>query len=201
MKDYENESDFVDSLIVYLSKYFTAEKEVHSDCDTGRIDIIFTCKQTGIRLGVECKIPARKKGQEIGEFIRQASYYSQLLFKGQKLPIFIAPQLSNSYLAGIEERKVFDGISYIKDRHPLEHPHHTVNGILGEFAVGEIRKIEGNYVYLAFIFSNFIIFSTHKKWDSDLRRFSNDIHGLNRDNYDNLMKKLNSWHTKKHTKI
>jgi len=184
---YQTEQQLVDSIEKYLSQWFHIQREVWSDCGKGRIDMIVECKLTAIRLGIEAKLNDKKRGEKIAEHIRQSIRYSQMTFNGSQIPIFIAPQISSDYLAIVEDRKLIDGIEWIRDRHGPQHEHHTANGFLGDFNVGELRSIKGKIPYWCFTFSNNPIYSMKKRWNS------NDIIGLHRENYTNLLRKIQEW--------
>jgi len=69
-----------------------------------------------------------------------------------------------------------------------------VNGFLGAFKVGELRKSEnqhGKYIYITF--SNKPIWSSrnHNNWVDGVN-MGKLMKGLHRKNYDFLMKKINS---------
>lgn len=179
----ETEEQFVNKVINVLQKYFKVEREVWSDCRNGRIDLILTTKE-GYRLGLECKRYDKKKGEQIGEYVKQAIRYSQYTFSSVKIPIFIAPPLSYKYfiMNEIEELKG-DGNKWHKDRHNETHEHHTFNGFLGAFNVGELRTFEKGVFY--FSFSNKII------WNSALRYKTNFPKGIHEVNYQQLIKKIN----------
>jgi len=179
------ESVFVDKITKALQKHLKLQHEVWTDCRTGRIDLIATTSD-GYRFGVECKRYNEKRGEKVGEYIKQAERYSNCLFNGVKIPIFIAPPLSYHYLLMNQESKEIDGVKWHKDRHNEEHEHHTMNGLLGVFRVGEIRKSKdynGNYFYFSF--------SNKPIWSSQLIYGTKQIKGTHEVNYQNLLKKLN----------
>lgn len=178
--DLENEAIFVDKLVLSLQKYFTIEKEVWSDCRKGRIDLVLTTKD-GFKFGVECKRNDNKRGEEIGEFIKQALRYKEYLFNGVKIPIFIAPPISYNYFIMNQYCKKIESDLWHKDRHDENHDHHTVNGFLGALGIGEIRK-NSNYFYLSF--SNKIIWSSQKGYKTGIEK------GTHLENYSKLMAKL-----------
>jgi hypothetical protein len=179
------ESVFVDKLTIALQKNLKVEREVKSDCRTARIDIIATTKE-GYRFGIECKRYDEKRGEKVGEYIKQAERYSKCLFNGFIIPIFIAPPLSYHYLLMNQETQEIDGVKWHRDRHNEEHEHHTINGLLGVFRVGELRKSKDyNGQFFYFSFSNKPIWSTQIKYGT------NEIKGTHEVNYQQLIKKLN----------
>lgn len=181
----ETEEQFVLKLIKTFQKYFKVEREVWSDCRNGRIDIILTTKEN-YRFGVECKRYDKKRGEKMGEFLKQAIRYSNYTFSGNKIPIFIAPPLSYKYfiMNEIEEIKE-DGNMWHMDRHNENHEHHSFNGFLGAFNIGEIRSVKNDRPYFYFSTSNKIIWQSKKKWKE------NEEIGTHEVNYNNLIKKIN----------
>lgn len=179
----ETEEQFVIRVINVLQKYFKIEREVWSDCRGGRIDLILTTKE-GYRFGLECKRYDKKKGEQIGEYVKQAIRYSNYTFSGVKIPIFIAPPLSYKYFIMNEDVIIDENkISWHKDRHNETHEHHSFNGFLGAFNVGELRTFEKGIFY--FSFSNKII------WNSALQYKTNNPKGTHEVNYQLLIKKIN----------
>jgi len=177
----ETEKEFVDKIENFLSRFMKIQREVETDCKKGRIDIIATDKQ-GNRYGIECKRNDSKRGEKIGEFILQALRYKDCKFGGVHIPIFMAPPLSYKYFILNEESKHEDGKSWHRDRHLNIHEHHTINGMLGAFGIGELRKGE-NYVY--FSFSNKVIWTSKLKWNT------NEEIGTHEENYKKLFENLN----------
>lgn len=176
----ELEEVFVNKLVGNLNKYFKVEKEVWSDCRQGRIDLVITTDE-GYRFGVECKQNNDKRGEEIGEFIKQAIRYKDYKFNGVRIPIFIAPPLSYNYFIMNQQEQILEGKKWHKDRHIETHEHHTVNGFLGSFGVGEIRKCN-SFFFLSF--SNKIIWSSQKQYNTGIAR------GTHEANYQKLLLKL-----------
>lgn len=191
----QTESEFAEKVCRHLAPHMYLTPEVWSDCGKGRIDYIAECKLTAHRLGIEFKRDDDKTGEGIGKFIRQAIRYSQYNFNGSPIPIFIAPPLSGMYLALVDKRETINGKEYILDRHPLSHAHHTVNGLLGDFNVGEIRSQPGpkDKKYAIFSFSNRIIYSLRPVWDVVHAEYSEDIAGLHQENYTRLMRNIRDW--------
>lgn len=180
----ETEAQFVNKVVIVLQKYFKVEREVWSDCRGGRIDLILTTKE-GYRFGVECKRFDKKKGEKIGRYIKQAMRYSTYNFSNERIPIFIAPPLSYKYFIMNDFEDVKEnGEKWHKDRHYETHEHHSFNGFLGVFNVGEIRTFEKGFFY--FSFCNKII------WDSSFRYNTKTPKGIHKVNYENLIKKINS---------
>ena len=178
--DIDNEAVFVDKLIHSLNRYFKVERECWSDCKQGRIDLIVTTKE-GYKFGIECKRNDNKRGEEIGEFIKQAMRYKEYFFNGTKIPIFIAPPISYNYFIMNQYSKEIDNELWHKDRHNELHEHHTVNGFLGALGIGEIRR-NGNY--FTFSFSNKIIWSSQKDYHTKVEK------GTHNENYNKLLGKL-----------
>jgi hypothetical protein len=185
IKTNETEQEFVNKLITTFSKHFKVESEVWSKCKNGRIDLVLTLNDN-IHFGIECKAPSEKRGEKIGEYIKQAIRYSNYEFyingSYKKIPILICPALSYNYLLMKEETIFNNGYDFHRDRHKEYDSHHTVNGILGSFGIGEVRKSHDKSYY--FSVSNKTIFQSSKKWNS------NNIIGLHEVNYNKLLKKL-----------
>lgn len=186
IKTDQTEKQFIDSILPTFGKHFKVETEVWSKCKNGRIDILLTLNDD-VYFGIECKAPNEKRGEKIGEFIKQAIRYSKYEFNigngiYKKIPILITPALSYNYLIMRTETITNNGYEYHRDRHQQYDSHHTLNGILGSFGIGEIRKSHsGKYIFSV---SNKTIFSTHTKWNSS------EINGLHQENYNKLLKKL-----------
>jgi hypothetical protein len=193
----KTEAEFVEQLTKSFSKHFKVKTEVFSKCRKGRIDILLSLPNN-IHFGLECKKPDSKRGEQIGEYVKQAIRYTEYEFEVhagifKKIPIFICPPLSYKYFLMNERSSVinnienvsFDGKPFCKwhqDRHEEHYKHHSFNGFLGAFNVGEVRKhIDGSYFFSV---SNKTIFSTRLKWNS------NEINGLHHENYTKLLKKL-----------
>lgn len=173
------EKEFVKKLIPHFEKYFLIKQECWSECKKYRIDIILQIPDKNIFFGIECKIPNKKRGEEIGKFVKQAENYSNLKFDVLKnsstflkIPIFICPSLSYDYFILNENQRIiidstvklnqWIGINNLwhQDRHNRFCEHHTFNGFLGCFNIGEVRKL--NNKDFIFSFSNKIIFSSLK---------------------------------------
>jgi len=173
------EDTLVNMFVDYFSKWFEISREVWDDTGKHRIDLILTEKNNKGRVwfGVECKKPGRKRGENIAKILNQCFIYSNATWSGQKIPIFLCPALSINQLAGIRESKIFENEHWTKDVHQPDHEHHTINGILGSFKIGEVRKIKAKEPYYIFSFSNKIIFST--------------LNGVHFPNYNFLKQKIN----------
>lgn len=186
IKTNETEQDFVNKLIPTFSKHFKVKTEVWSKCKNGRIDLLLTLNDI-IHFGIECKAPNEKRGEKIGEYIKQAVRYSNYEFNisngiYKKIPVLICPPLSYNYLLMKNETIINNNCEFHSDRHKEFDNHHTVNGILGAFNIGEVRQSHSKkYIFSV---SNKTIFSTHTKWNS------NEIIGLHVENYVKLLKKL-----------
>ena len=186
IKTNETEQDFVNKLIPTFSKHFKVTQEVWSKCKNGRIDLLLTLNDS-IYFGIECKSPNEKRGEKIGEYIKQAVRYSNYEFNVgggiyKKIPVLICPALSYNYLLMNEDVIQIGDKKYHKDRHEEYNSHHTVNGILGAFCIGEVRQSHSKkYIFSV---SNKTIFTTHVKWNSK------EIIGLHEENYSKLLKKL-----------
>ena len=94
------ESELQDRIAIFLSKYFTVEKEVWSEGFKKRIDIAMIHKTDILKLypiGIEIKTFDKKTGSDAGKWLKQASHYSELEFIGYgKMLIIVAPQFSEN---------------------------------------------------------------------------------------------------------
>lgn len=178
-------------IVRVLEKYFYIYPEEKSKCRNGRIDFILVCKKSNVVFGLEIKKIDYKRGEDLGKLIKQVIGYVKMEFKVdnfyRKIPIFIAPPISYDLLMCPGKMLVIDDIEYFSDRHSKTDTHHTVNGMLGVFNIGEIRKsstFKENYFH--FVSSNKII------WTSKMEYGKNYSIGLHKINYDHLMQKINS---------
>lgn len=139
------EGDIVERTLPFLKPYFNVYREVTSVDGHSRIDLVLVHKLVKELIsGVEAKRIDDKRGQSIGEHILQAFRYilSDFIIDGKKvtIPVALLPPLSYNYLI-MKDNVLVDGdVEYFSDRHDLTSEHHTVNGILGAFGVGELRK-------------------------------------------------------------
>lgn len=183
------EKEFSNKIVNRLLKHFTVSAEVWSECGKYRIDFIITHRKTGSNFGLEFKRFDRKRGEEIGEFILQAQRYSMIKFKTPqgygKVPVLICPPLSYNYLICRDGEPVIskdllgNDVEYYRDRHQKQHDHHTVNGILGAFGIGEVRSETRNSgQYLKFIMSNRLLWS-ESKVGANYDLYNDGLHILN----------------------
>ena len=150
--------------------------------------------ETGEHFGVEAKVPDKKRGEGLGEYVKQAIRYTGYEFEVkanvfQKIPIFICPAISYKYFLLNEKEMDFEGEKWHKDRHKESNDHHTFNGFLGSFNVGEVRNMGGKD--FALMFSNKIIYDTRMAWSEENGKWvKSKKKGLHQDNYTNLIKKI-----------
>lgn len=157
MRSTESEDQFTQRMVDYLEKYFDVQHQVYSKCRKGKIDLIITHKNSDYHFGVELKRDDSKKGEEIGEYVKQAIRYSNYEFEisegvYQKIPICICPPLSYRYFLMNNEEKVTGFDRWHKDRHTENFIHHSFNGFLGAFGIGEIRAFDSShqkYLYIS----------------------------------------------------
>ena len=193
MKIEYKEKKLQHKLADWLSEWFDVRTEVYSD-KKKRIDIIATCKTTGLSYGIEIKTLDSKRGEEVGRWIKQAHEYSTMLWPKPNgngevtygpLPIFIYPRISYTilYRPETEKRLVVKGEEYYADRHTRTSEHHTVTGMLGVFNVGELRYINSRED-VGFMFSNKVIWTNKKDYKTG------KAIGTNVDNYNYIINKL-----------
>jgi hypothetical protein len=180
------EKEFVDELALKFSKYFEVQKEVVSKCKNNRIDLLLTIDGK-YHFGIECKKPDKKRGEEIGRYVLQAIRYTTAEWEYRpsefvKALIFICPPLSFNYFCLSNETKIIDGITHHIDRHDKLHDHHSFNGFLGVFNIGEVRKKPLGY---QFALNNKPIFE-HKIYPHNGR----DLTHVHEVNYNFYMNKL-----------
>lgn len=187
------ESQFVDKCIVHFSQHFICQRERWSKCRNGRIDIVLSTAN-GEHFGIEAKVPDKKRGEGLGEYVKQAIRYTGYEFEVspnhfQKIPIFICPAISYKYFLLNEREMVFEGEKWHKDRHKETDTHHSMNGFLGAFLIGEVRNVGGKDFTL--MLSNKIIYDTRLGWDEvDGKWVKNKKIGLIQKNYDALIQKI-----------
>lgn len=184
------EKELQQTMALRLQNWFNVYKECKTQCKKGRIDLIIECKQTKALFGIEIKKIDKKKGNDMGLLIKQAHRYSNLFFKIkdkiQKIPIFIFPALSYDYLICPEKMIVVKNEEYFKDRHNKHFTHHTIQGFLGVWNVGELRVYkENNNKFIRLVFNNQEIWANEPQWNS------NQIKGLHKENYQNLINRIN----------
>ena len=71
----------------YLINDFEMDFEVWSECSTKRIDYILKCRESGYLFGLEVKKKEHLTGTKLGNYLKQASNYSNLKFKTKFLPV------------------------------------------------------------------------------------------------------------------
>jgi hypothetical protein len=164
----------------WLTIYFEIEREVWST-ERRRIDYVLTCKTSSAMFGLEVKSDGQFRGREAGEYLKQAQDYTRQVWKCKKytgkLPIFIAPAISNTYKE-IRYETIRDewgnALSaqtptqkeYYEAKHFHKHEHSNMNSLIGTICnVGEVRKIVGyrGVDTVAFCFMNKIIWMACRK--------------------------------------
>ncbi len=199
------EKDFANKVINKLQKYFFIQEEIYSKCGKYRIDFVLNDrKNDDVFFGVEFKDNDYKRGENIGSHILQSLRYSLSLFEIQtglfrRIPILICPPISYNYLmCPVEESEVElkskfhnQTVSHFHDRHTRYSDHHTINGLLGVFNLGEIRTTyQKDKQKIRFCFSNKIVWSDKLKWIEGVGYSDDTITGLDYRYYDLLMKKI-----------
>jgi hypothetical protein len=168
--DGESEKIFKKKVVNYMSQYFDIYEEVPSLDGTGRIDLVLVNKDNrDVVFGMELKKYDKKRGHDIGEWLLQAIRYSlsEFIVDGVKksIPIVLAHGLSYDYIGVKDDVKVVNKRHYYADRHNGDHTHHTFNGIIGVFGLGELRHLKGSTY--GFKIDHFIIsFSNKEVWNN-----------------------------------
>jgi len=183
----DKEKEFVEKLISTFEIHFNVTNEVWSKCKTKRIDLVLTHKiHKDISFGIECKLPDKKKGEKIGQYLKQAISYTNLQWYNGKqfkqMPILLCPPLSYKYFVLNETEQIINNEVWIKDRHQPNHNHHSFNGFLGAFNVGEVRKKNNRYY---FVMSNKFLYQTYTDY------YNNIIDSIHFDNYNHILNKIN----------
>jgi hypothetical protein len=196
----QEEKLYVDKVEKYMKQYFDTTREVWSKCGKGRIDLLLKLKDREVYFGIECKIDNEKRGAEMGEFIDQAMRYAKYEFEVKpntykRIPIAICPALSYAYFI-LNEKEFIDkdGKSWHRDRHSEFVDHHSINGFLGVWLIGEIRpqKKDGKFFYIL-SWSNKPVWSSEnvKIWDDNIKKYiGTKTRGLHEKWYELLMKKI-----------
>jgi len=160
LKCHDKESKLRDNLVTYLNKYFITEIEVKSINNKGRLDLVLLHKSDIERkypLGIEIKKINRKKGKNIGDWIKQIERYQNYDFNHYgKVLTFIFPQLSDLYFT--------EGILMHKHhafRHDIYGAQHNISTFLGQLGIGELQfyddkqyKIQARLVFCGSIIWN-----------------------------------------------
>jgi hypothetical protein len=198
----KEEELFVDKVEVSMQKYFDTRREVWSETGQDRIDLLLILKEDkNVCFGLECKRFDKKRGEEIGEYVKQAIRYTKADFEVsnkeyRRIPIAICPALSYNYLLLNEIEKEIDGYIWHQDRHTQFMEHHTINGFLGAFGIGELRKGKQDGKEFPFLsFSNKPIWSAEQKkiWDEVGKRYTGTrTQGLHPKFYPALLEKIKS---------
>lgn len=130
----ENEAALQQRLAAAFEKSgFHVHREVKSECRRCRIDLVV--ERGDFLAGVEVKLPARKRGRDLGAWLRQALRYTEARFRpwGQ-VPVYVFPQWSGLYL---DEGEAMAS-------HPVLEAgatgaQHNVSTLLGAFSIGELQ--------------------------------------------------------------
>lgn len=173
----QTEDEFVRGVVKFFQPHFRVTEQVWSSDGGGRIDIVLKHNDE-IYFGVECKRHDEKKGEEMGEYIKQAIRYSVSEFEVEpklfkRIPIFICPPLSYEYFLLNQYETTLPSqpnVRWHRDRHPEDCAHHSFNGFLGAFGIGELRKSKNRYDKWCYIsHSNKPVWSSQKEMDWSCR--------------------------------
>ena len=181
-----SEKELTEKTAEVLSKFFdVAIDKIYCDCRKCRFDMVLTCKKTQAKFIIEMKKNERKRGNPLAEHIDQAMRYRLHKIDGKCYPVLVAPGYSYKSIRAVKSLHP-DDKRYSIDIHTDEHHHHTFNGFLGHFGVGEIRRRRFKPTdYYMFIFNNYELYSCNSnKYGST---------GLHEKNYINIFNRLNQW--------
>lgn len=203
----QTEDEFVRGVVKFFAPHFRVTEQVWNSDHTGRIDIVLKYDfQT--YFGVECKRHDSKRGEEMGEYIKQAIRYSKCKFEVEpkifkRIPILICPPLSYEYFL-LNEREIIlkdhatfgHKTKWHQDRHEEHNEHHSFNGFLGAFGIGELRKSHNRYDKWCYIsYANKPVWSSEKalEWTGRARPTPlGHIKGVDQRWYEAWMKKIAS---------
>ena len=133
----ENEKELQNRIYNFFLKYFFVYKEVYSQDNKDRIDLIlvhYSDKERKYPIGIEIKVKQKKTGKTLAMWLKQAERYSKRDFKAfGKCLVATCPQISGYYLReGIEMHNHED-----KDSSGQAN---NAGTFLAQFGVGEIQK-------------------------------------------------------------
>lgn len=174
----KSEEEYRSKIDPFLESYFYIDREVWST-EKRRIDYILKCKESGALFGLEVKSDLFKRGQTLGEFVKQAHEYSTMHWRSKftntatKVIVFIAPAISNSVKQVDPCSRVILKPSwyrgeanynltgeYYQVTHKAEDKHSNVHSMLSTLGgFGEVRKFEGK---IHFMFNNKVIWKNNK---------------------------------------
>lgn len=153
------EKELQEKLFIYLSKYFHVYSEIYDITNKFRIDLIIVHKSDLLKkypIGIEIKINEKKRGNDLGKWLKQASNYSNLNFKGfGKCLIMIYPPIQLNYLRegflmnnheGNKEKtdNVIKNIPAENQNEAQFCGSNNISTFLGSFNIGEILKTTNN---------------------------------------------------------
>jgi hypothetical protein len=173
--DGDTEDQFVEKIKKFLSTWFFIKEQVWSTDKKSRIDIVIINKiDKRIKFGLEVKRFDHKKGHGFGEHLLQGFRYilSEFIIDGEKcvLPVVLVPPFSYEYFGMKDHVIIHQGKEYFCDRHGKDNEHHSINGWLGAFGIGEFRKIivkyDKEYTYFIISFSNWTVWTNRKDTES-----------------------------------
>ena len=136
-----------------MDKFFHVAREVEVFDNKRKYiaDFVLTCRESGIKLGVECKSKDVVKGSEVYDWVMQAYKYSMVF----NIPFFVFPHIQN--------RVFFDS----NHSHKILCRDNNVSTFLGRFGVGEVLskkqehkqwEVNHNGNYLPPVITKFIQF-------------------------------------------
>ena len=110
----------------------------------------------------------------------------------KRIPIFICPPLSYKYFILNQEQQEIENKIWHLDRHSEYHEHHTMNGFIGAFNVGELRKGFDKEKYYFLSFSNKPVWSSKiaNIYNSNNEWVGKQMKGIHEKFYIELMKKI-----------
>lgn len=179
------EKDLTTRFAEYISDFFIISREKTCDCGDCRFDMVLQCRSSNAKFIIEMKKKGRKRGAEMAEHVDQAMRYRLHKIEGIFYPVLVAPGYSFEKIRLAYDLHPVDK-KYSIDLHSDDDKHHTFNGFLGHFGIGEIRKRNFSpHPYYHFIFNNLELYSCNRN--------KHGATGLNHVNYQYILNRLNSW--------
>jgi len=156
------EKDVQNLLIKKMSNYFHVEDEIWSDDKKSRIDIVmihFSDIQGKYPIGIEVKQGNKKKGHEMGLWLKQSSTYAEKDFADfGNVIVCTYPQITGLYFQEGTEMHKHNELG-----HTSLSWQSNVNTFLGAFNVGELQFYYRNEEkYYRIVFNATLIWDEYK---------------------------------------
>ena len=160
-----NEEELKKKMQLYLERYFYVEREVTSKDGTSRIDMILVHKSSNkYSFGIEVKLDSKKKGRDLGIWLKQAERYTIKEFgKYGKVIVCTYPQITTKFISEGEEMSKHDVYG-----HSFTACQNNINTFLGQFKIGELQRYRdrNNIERLRIVYNSKCLWNEYK---NDLR--------------------------------